>query len=116
MMTMESVIERGQARCPRCVAVADYVFVEVSTNLLRYEVDCRRCGEAYREDHGPVPPTFGAVAAIEEWHPQVKVSVRERVSPYVAALRTRTTSLDLRPPIKLTPSSLLLRLTRALYQ
>lgn len=50
------VVERGLARCPRCVAVADYVFIETSSDRaargLRYEVRCRKCGERYCEDSG----------------------------------------------------------------
>ena len=48
------VVERGLARCPKCVAVADYVFIETSPERaargLRYEVRCRKCGECYSED------------------------------------------------------------------
>jgi hypothetical protein len=55
------VVERGLARCPRCVAVADYTFVESGPNSLRYEVHCRRCGEAYCEVHTPMAPVFTGV-------------------------------------------------------
>lgn len=50
------VVERGLARCPRCVAVADYVFIETgsASGGLRYEVRCRKCGECYGEDSRPV--------------------------------------------------------------
>lgn len=91
---MESVIERGQARCPRCVAVADYFFVESSPNLLRYEVNCRRCGEQYREVHAP--PTIGVVATTEEWLPaavETSVPVKERLLALVDVVRVRVAEL-----------------------
>ena len=59
---MSVVVERGLARCPRCVAVADYTFVESGPNSLRYEVRCGRCGEYYCEVHTPVAPGFAAAA------------------------------------------------------
>jgi hypothetical protein len=91
---MESVIERGQARCPRCVAVADYFFVELGPNLLRYEVNCRRCGETYRETHGPVLPSF--VAAVDESLPAPrtpKVPVRERLQSWADTTQRRVAAL-----------------------
>lgn len=91
---MELVVERGLARCPRCVAVADYCFVELGPNQLRYEVNCRRCGEDYREEHGPVPPNFGALAAVDEWLPDAPVvPVRERVQAWVVTARLRAVAL-----------------------
>ena len=60
MAVMSVVVERGLARCPRCVAVADYTFVESGPNSLRYEVNCGKCGEAYCEVHTPVAPDFRA--------------------------------------------------------
>lgn len=57
---MSVVVERGLARCPRCVAVADYTFVESGPNAVRYEVRCRKCGEAYTEVNTPVLPGFSA--------------------------------------------------------
>ncbi len=57
---MSVVVERGLARCPRCVAVADYAFVESGPNSVRYEVNCGKCGEAYCEVHTPVAPDFTA--------------------------------------------------------
>lgn len=79
MVSMEMVVERGQARCPRCVAVADYFFVELAPNLMRYEVNCRRCGEDYREEHGPVPPAFGVLVQTDDLLVAPKVPVRQRV-------------------------------------
>jgi hypothetical protein len=66
------VVERGLARCPRCVAVADYIFVESGPNSLRYEVQCGRCGEAYCEVHTSVAPDFtAAVGALAIRAPDV---------------------------------------------
>lgn len=59
---MSVVVERGLARCPRCVAVADYTFVESGSNSLRYEVRCGKCGESYCEVHTPTAPDFTAAA------------------------------------------------------
>lgn len=56
---MSVVVERGLARCPRCVAVADYTFVEMGPNSVRYEVRCDRCGGSYCEVNSPVVPSFG---------------------------------------------------------
>ncbi|MDF2829826.1 hypothetical protein ACFQWH_13090 [Mycolicibacterium sp. GCM10028919] len=46
---MNPVVERGVARCPSCVAIADYCFTEDGPDSVRYEVRCRKCGEVYRE-------------------------------------------------------------------
>lgn len=66
------VVERGLARCPRCVAVADYVFIEASSEQtgreLRYEVRCRKCGECYSEDSYAAATTSTEVALIQ-WPP-----------------------------------------------
>lgn len=45
-----SVVERGTARCPRCMALADYVFQEGDGGFLRYEVSCTLCSYVYVED------------------------------------------------------------------
>lgn len=95
MYSMEFVVERGKARCPRCVAVAEYAFVELGPNLLRYEVNCGGCGEVYRERLGPV--NAAALATIDDWLPVVPepvVSLRERVDGWVAAARTRAAALS----------------------
>ena len=55
-----SVVERGTARCPRCMVQADYCFQE-GGEFLRYEVSCRPCGYVYVEDC--VSPSMGAPAA-----------------------------------------------------
>ena len=71
MYCMEFVVERGKARCPRCVAVAEYSFIELGPNLLRYEVNCAGCGELYREKLGPTAPKAGVVATVDDWLPAV---------------------------------------------
>lgn len=57
------VVERGPARCPRCVAVAEYTFTECGPNSVRYEVCCARCGEVYSELNTPVAPQFATDGA-----------------------------------------------------
>lgn len=57
---MNSVVERGAARCPRCMAVAEYRFLEGESGSLRYEVTCRPCGNVHQEI---CPTTTGPVAA-----------------------------------------------------
>ena len=47
---MNKVVERGLARCQRCATTADYVFIECDSNVTRYEVHCRSCGEVYSEN------------------------------------------------------------------
>jgi predicted Zn finger-like uncharacterized protein len=55
---MTMVVERGTARCPRCMVHADYRFVETDAGPLRYEVSCRSCGHEYVEDcSSPVDTT-----------------------------------------------------------
>jgi hypothetical protein len=53
---MSVVVERGSARCPHCVAVADYTFVESEVDMVRYEVHCHSCGEVYSEESSLAPP------------------------------------------------------------
>ena len=87
---MGVVVERGLARCPRCVAVADYAFIELGPDSLAYEVDCRRCGERYREVHGPAAPTFGVVA-VADWVPDgpSHTANRERLLAWLAVAQSR---------------------------
>ncbi|WP_082753660.1 hypothetical protein [Mycobacterium sp. NAZ190054] len=67
---MSRVVERGLARCPRCVAVADYVFIESERNVVRYEVRCRKCGECYGEESRPGAPLQGAAEEpLIQWPP-----------------------------------------------
>jgi hypothetical protein len=58
---MSVVIEQGTARCPRCMAFADYSFHEGDGGLLRYQVICRPCGNVYVEMC--TPPSVDAPAA-----------------------------------------------------
>lgn len=44
-----SIVERGEARCPRCMAVAEYAFHEADGGILRYEVSCSACSHVYCE-------------------------------------------------------------------
>ena len=68
------VVERGLARCPRCVSVADYAFIEYPRGM-RYEVRCRKCGECYEEESrpsaalAPVPAPEPPIAGL--FRPQV---------------------------------------------
>lgn len=97
MYSMEFVVERGKARCPRCVAVAEYSFVELGPNLLRYEVNCGRCGETYREKLGPVAAKAGVLATVDNWSPAVpepSVPLRERVDGWVGTVRGRVAALS----------------------
>ena len=91
------VVERGLARCPRCVAVADYVFIESERNVVRYEVRCRKCGECYGEDSRPgVAVAVGAEEPSIQWPPDCeptpprdwRAEVRTKLA--VATLRGRT--------------------------
>ncbi len=95
---MSVVVERGLARCPRCVAVADYTFVESGPNSLRYEVHCGRCGEAYCEVHTPVTPDFtAAVDALVVPAPAAPPSAlelgRRRAANWLTGLRAKASSL-----------------------
>ncbi len=49
---MSVVVEEGTARCPRCMAMADYRFYETDANFL-YEVSCRPCGHVHSEVCSP---------------------------------------------------------------
>lgn len=98
---MSVVVERGLARCPRCVAVADYTFVESGSNSLRYEVQCGKCGESYCEVHTPVAPDFSsAVGALVVREPEVETPVvperRGRVATWFDETRERTTGASAR--------------------
>ncbi len=42
-------VERGRSRCPRCMAWADYQFLDRGENLLEYEVQCGACGHRHSE-------------------------------------------------------------------
>lgn len=101
---MSVVVERGLARCPRCVAVADYTFVESGPNSIRYEVQCGKCGEVYCEVNTPVAPDFTAavlalaaplpdaegrvVGARRQWALGVLAQARDHASAVTAAVRS----------------------------
>jgi hypothetical protein len=63
------VVERGLARCPRCVRVADYVFIESETDGMRYEVHCHTCGERYGERSLQWTPPPRTSAPPLQWPP-----------------------------------------------
>ena len=73
MTNVSMVVERGLARCPRCVSMADYVFIESvgddASPVTRYEVRCRKCGECYGEESQPLmyPPVSVAVEPPIVW-------------------------------------------------
>lgn len=55
---MNVVVERGVARCPRCVGIAEYSFTECGTESVRYEIRCARCSEVYIEVTCTGPTVF----------------------------------------------------------
>jgi hypothetical protein len=57
-MAAMNVVERGVARCPRCVAVAEYSFTECESDYVRYEIRCPRCSEVYIEVTCTGPTVF----------------------------------------------------------
>lgn len=75
---MSVVVERGSARCPRCVAVAEYAFIESELDVVRYEVHCRSCGEVYSEVNSLAP----VVASLERALPALPSlpEIRQRAS------------------------------------
>jgi hypothetical protein len=64
MAVMNVVVERGLARCPRCAASADYCFIECGTEAIRYEIECRMCGELYCEENSTSPVTFSIASFV----------------------------------------------------
>jgi uncharacterized Zn finger protein len=54
-------VEQGHARCPRCMAWAEYRFLERGDNRLEYQVRCDACGNLHSEV--TVVSTAGTVAA-----------------------------------------------------
>lgn len=48
-------VERGSARCPRCMAWAQYRFLERDHHRLEYQVRCDVCGNLYSEVTAPRP-------------------------------------------------------------
>lgn len=58
---MEMAVERGRARCPRCMAWAEYRFLEWGEDRLEYQVQCDACGHLHSEV--TVVPTTRTAAA-----------------------------------------------------
>lgn len=54
-------VERGRARCPRCMAWAEYRFLEWGEDRLEYQVQCDACGHVHSEV--TVVPTTRTAAA-----------------------------------------------------
>lgn len=107
---MNVVVERGLARCPRCVAVADYSFVETGPNSLRYEVRCTRCGEAYCEVHDPVTPNFSsAVEALMPPWPAARPTAfemrRRRAAQWLTGVGTRAAAITARVTTRITQAT-----------
>lgn len=90
------VIERGQARCPFCVSVADYRFIENDRSLVRYEVHCRSCGERYREKLGLA--AVSNAPATQPWLPEPAqlpaVPLSERLRAVAAGARERSAAVS----------------------
>jgi uncharacterized Zn finger protein len=42
-------VEQGHARCPRCMAWAEYRFLERGDDRLEYQVQCDACGNVHSE-------------------------------------------------------------------
>jgi uncharacterized Zn finger protein len=42
-------VECGRTRCPRCMAWAQYQFLDRGNNVLEYEVRCEACGNVHSE-------------------------------------------------------------------
>jgi hypothetical protein len=73
---MGVVVERGSARCPRCVAVADYAFIESGLDMVRYEVHCRSCGEVYSEVNSLAPLAAPLERVKPVWPPPPELEQR----------------------------------------
>lgn len=46
---MDMAVERGHARCPRCMAWAEYQILERGDDRLEYQVRCDACGNLHSE-------------------------------------------------------------------
>jgi uncharacterized Zn finger protein len=42
-------VESGMTRCPRCMVLAEYRFLDRGDNALEYEVRCGTCGHVHSE-------------------------------------------------------------------
>jgi hypothetical protein len=104
------VVERGLARCPRCVAVADYSFVETGPNSLRYEVLCKRCGEEYCEVHAPMTPDFSAaIEVLPPLVPEVRPTAfeirRQAATAWITGLGERASAVAARVMTRITQAA-----------
>jgi hypothetical protein len=79
---MNLVVERGMARCPSCVGLADYAFSEIGPDSMQYEIDCRCCGEVFRENTWPETLSLFSDPVTYSYTPW---SERVRISPWVRA-------------------------------
>jgi uncharacterized Zn finger protein len=54
-----TTVEHGRTRCPRCAAFAEYRFLEIGDDKLKYEVRCGSCGHVHSEvtPVSTAPPT-----------------------------------------------------------
>ena len=67
---MGVVVERGLARCPYCVAVTEYFFIELGPIRLPTKSIAESAVSCYREVHGPTAPKIGA-DPVGDWVPDV---------------------------------------------
>jgi hypothetical protein len=44
-----TTVERGTTRCPRCMALTGYQFIDRGDHTLLYEVRCVSCSNVYTE-------------------------------------------------------------------
>lgn len=44
-----NTLERGTTRCPRCMALTGYQFIDRGDQTLLYEVRCESCSNVYTE-------------------------------------------------------------------
>jgi uncharacterized Zn finger protein len=44
-----TTVEHGRTRCPRCATLAEYRFLEMGDDKLKYEVRCGSCGHVHSE-------------------------------------------------------------------
>lgn len=82
---MNVVVERGVARCPRCVSVAEYSFTECGDEYIRYEIRCARCTEVYIEVTCTGPTVFST--DVEQYVYSRPARDNEALSRAIAALR-----------------------------
>lgn len=56
-----TTVEKGRTRCPRCATWAEYRFLEIGDDKLKYEVRCATCSHVHSEV--TAVSTAGATAA-----------------------------------------------------